>query len=56
MSKAEILKTLQELKIVPSNLVLRIVFDEPLVFDANTGFYTASLSLPVAISCTTGQI
>ncbi len=36
-------------------LVLRIVFDEPLVFDANTGFYTASLSLPVAISCTTGE-
>lgn len=36
-------------------LVLRIVFDEPLVFDAKTGFYTASLSLPVAISCTTGE-
>ncbi len=32
-------------------LVLRMVFAEPLVYDAETGFYTATLSLPLKVSC-----
>ena len=32
-------------------LVLRMVFAEPLVYDAETGFYTATLSLPLKASC-----
>jgi DNA invertase Pin-like site-specific DNA recombinase len=35
-------------------LVLRLVFKEPLVFDRETGFGTASLSLPVEIACVAG--
>ena len=32
-------------------LVLRMVFDEPLVYDHAKGFYTASLSLLLKVSC-----
>lgn len=32
-------------------LVLRMVFDELLIYDHKTGFYTATFSLPVELSC-----
>ena len=32
-------------------LVLRMVFDEPLVYSHKNGFYTATFSLPVNVSC-----
>ena len=32
-------------------LVLRMVFDEPLIYDHAKGFYTASLSLLLKVSC-----
>ncbi len=32
-------------------LVLRLVFEEPLVYDRETGFATASFSLPIRVSC-----
>ncbi|MDB5310159.1 MAG: Resolvase domain [Gemmataceae bacterium] len=32
-------------------LVLRLVFDEPLVYDRETGFGTATFSLPINIAC-----
>ena len=34
-------------------LVLRLVFDEPLIYNRETGFGTAKFSLPVNVSCVT---
>ncbi|MBT7337647.1 hypothetical protein HN801_02995, partial [Candidatus Peregrinibacteria bacterium] len=34
-------------------LVLRLIFEEPLQYDRNTGFGTAKFSLPVNLSCVT---
>jgi len=32
-------------------LVLRMIFDELLVYDHEKGFYTATFSLPIELSC-----
>ena len=34
-------------------LLLRLIFEEPLLYDRNTGFGTAKFSLPVNLSCVT---